>query len=370
MRKFRQALCVLLLALSPLPASLFPQDLNLAPEDLLIELRSDGGFHLFIRHKPDISSVLITETTRDPEFREANFAYRAAERNDINGDEIRLIDGIPISSESGIHSLISSTPVWHPTLGWAFHIYIPTVLYYGNEGGRHGEVTVGNGTYLNIRAFYYAHADYRGPFYDNPFVVNVSQEPERPDEANYVPQTVASFTEVAGPARTVLLSTPAEMMARIAGILREEEGAVDLVICLDVTSSMRPFFGEIRQKLVPMLRDMVADFDSIRIGMVFYKDYSDEFLNRLLPFTSDFNVLQGAIDTVRVGGGGDMPEAVDEALYAGASRFPWEAESRIMILIGDAPPHPRPRGRITREMVQAELARQDIRVHSIVLPHP
>ena len=53
------------------------QDLSIDREDLKIELRADGGFHLFIRKKPDISSVLLTETTRDPAMRSDNYAYRA-----------------------------------------------------------------------------------------------------------------------------------------------------------------------------------------------------------------------------------------------------------------------------------------------------
>jgi len=39
-----------------------------------------------------------------------------------------------------------------------------------------------------------------------------------------------------------------------------------------------------------------------------------------------------------------------------------------MILIGDAPPHPRPRGRITRQMVVREIEQRDIQLHAIILP--
>jgi hypothetical protein len=102
--------------------------------------------------------------------------------------------------------------------------------------------------------------------------------------------------------------------------------------------------------------------------MVFFKDYTDEFLNRVFQFTTDFNVLQRNINSIRVSGGGDIPEAVFEALHAGATGLPWAAEKRIMILIGDAPPHPRPRGRITKQMVDREVEQRDIEVHAIILP--
>ena len=352
-----------------LPSYLYALDMNLSPDDLRIELRADGGYHLFIRWKPDISSVLLTESTRDPEFRSENYAYRTAERNEINGNEIRLINGYPIPTDSSIHSLVSSTPVRHPGLGWAYHIYIPNVLLYGYENGRHGEVQVEDGTYLNIRAFYYAYADYRGAFQDNPFILRVSQEPRRETpEVTYMPETVRAFSEIAG--QNVIYSKgPSDLVEHIGEILKKEKDKnVDIVICLDVTNSMKPYIDEVRAELIPMVQEMIADFTSFRLGMVLFKDYYDDFLNRVIPFTADFSVFQRNLNNVRVGGGGDIPEAVYEALHAGATKFPWDAESRVMILIGDAPPHPRPRGKITKQMVDREVLQRSIKVHAIILP--
>jgi len=368
-------------------APLHAQDLSISQDDLLVEYRPDGGFLLFVRHKPDISSVLLTETTRDPEFHEANFAYRAPEPNEWNRDEKRLIDGIPITNQGENYWLVSSTPVWHEELGWAFRIYIPYRIMYGHEGGRQGDERVYDGMFLNIRAFFYAHADYRGPFYDNPFVLHVSQEFTRPPPATPAPpaapppppgrrflsETMEAFVSLAGEENATFAAFPSEMMDRVRHILAQVDSpSVDIVICLDVTGSMRAFFNEIRLHLIPSVQAMVADFDSVRVGMVFYKDYDrqSDFLYRVIPFTTDFGALQRSINTVRVGGGGDIPEAVYEALYAGATQLAWEGETRLMILIGDAPPHSQPRGRITRAMVDTEIARQGIELHAIILPHP
>ncbi|MDR2110207.1 MAG: hypothetical protein LBP32_02760, partial [Spirochaetaceae bacterium] len=128
---------------------LYAQDLSINSGDLRIEQRVDGGFHLFIRKKPGISSVLLTESTRDPARRTDNYAYRCPEWNAVNGDEVRILDGVPIPRENRIWSLIDSTPERHPELGEAFHIYIPYILNYGYPGTRHGEVYVVDGTYLN-----------------------------------------------------------------------------------------------------------------------------------------------------------------------------------------------------------------------------
>ena len=350
-----------------LPALLYAQNLTLSPNDLRIEMRPAGGYDLYIRYKSDISSVLLTETTRDPRFREDNYAYRAAERNTINGDEIRLIDGYPIPRESNIYSLVSSTPKSHPELGWAYQIYIPDVIYYGYEGGRNGEVRVGDGTYLNIRTFYYAYADYRGPFRDNPFMLHFVQDPPPPVIEIYMQETVDSFTEIAG-RNTLYASGPADLAKLIEGIAKQNATDTDIVICLDTTGSMRPHTEALRLQLVNALRGVVPASASFRIGMVLYRDYNEAYLNKVIPFTNDLNVLQRSLNQVRVGGGGDIPEAVYEAIHAGATKFTWTARSRSIILIGDAPPHPRPRGKITKQMADNETALRGINVYSIILP--
>jgi len=352
--------------------SLYSQDLSIDKNDLRLELRSDGGFHLFIRKKPDVSSVLLTETTRDPAMLSDNYAYRAGEWNAINGDEIRILNGVPISKESRIYSLISSTVVNHPELGQAFHIYIPYILYYGYAGGRNGTVYLTDGTYLNIRAFALPYADYRGAFRDNPFILEARQEPPHgPPEGTYIPETLNAFTEIArsGGGDINFSQTPDDVTELIRPILEREKGkSIDVVICLDTTNSMKKYIDSLREKLIPELETLLSGFSSFRIGMVLYKDYYDVYLTKIVPFTYDFKRFQTELNAIRVGGGGDIPEAVYEALYDGAVRFPWEAETRIMLLIGDGPPHPKPRGNVTKEMPENAAREKKIKINTILLP--
>jgi hypothetical protein len=354
-----------------LGAALFAQDLSISTDDLRLEMRPEGGFHLFIKKKPDIASVLITESTRDPNLQADNYAYRAGEWNAINGDEMRLLNGLPIPRESRIYSLISSTVVNHPGLGPSFHIYIPYILYYGYESGRHGEVYLTDGTYLNIRAFALPYADYRGAFRDNPFQLEAKQEPPPGPPEGYMLETVAAFSEIAraGGGDLIFVQGPDNVVDQIRSVLQSESGkTLDIVICLDTTNSMRKYIDAVREKLIPMLNEMLSGFPSFRIGMVLYKDYYDEYLTRVVPFTSDFARFQRDLNAIRVRGGGDIPEAVYEALYDGATRFTWEAEARIMLLIGDAPPHPKPRGRITKAMTDSAVEDRNIKVHAMLLP--
>jgi hypothetical protein len=354
------------------------QDLSISTDDVRIELRADGGFHMFIRKKPEIASVLITESTRDPLLQSDNYAYRAGEWNSINGNEIRVINGVPIPRESRIYSLVSSTPVNHNEFGQAFHIYIPYVLYYGYEEGRYGEVFVTHGTYLNIRAFEFPYADYRGYFRDNPFILEATQIPAANvqsgipvPEGNYLKETIDAFTEIAdtGGGDLIFASDPDDVTEKIRSVLENEKNKnIDIVLCLDTTGSMRKYIDSLRLKLIPMLNEIIDSYPSYRIGLVLFKDYNEEYLTRVIPFTNDFTRFQRELNSVRAGGGGDIPEAVYEALYDGAEKFPWEAESRIMILVGDAPPHPRPRGRITKDMVFKAVEEKEINVSVIILP--
>ncbi|MDR3166963.1 MAG: VWA domain-containing protein [Treponema sp.] len=352
--------------------SLYGQDLSINTGDLRIEQRVDGGFHLFIRKKPEISSVLLTESTKDPALKEDNYAYRTSQWNAVNSDEIRILNGLPISAEDRIWSLIDSTPEIHPELGLAFHIYIPYLLYYGYENTRHGEVYVVDGTYLNIRSFALPYGDYRGAFKDNPYVLQVTQKPlEGPPEGNFMKDTVDAFTEItsSGHGDLVYSTGTDDLIKKIGAILDKERGKnLDLVLCLDTTSSMQDDINSVREALIPMLRNLIGSFPSFRIGMVLYKDYFDEYLNKVFPFTASFETFQRNLNSIRVNGGRDIPEAVYEALYEAAIKFSWDAETKMVILIGDAPPHPRQRGKISKEMTDEAMAQRDIKVHAIILP--
>ena len=135
------------------------------------------------------------------------------------------------------------------------------------------------------------------------------------------------------------------------------------------SKSMHDDMPHLKESLIPMLEKEVAGFDRFRLGMVLYRDYYESYLTKPVPFSDDFTGVQRVLDTIRVYGGRDIPEAVHEALYTGITSFDWLADERLLLLIGDAPPHPRPRGRVTKELVFSEAKARGIRIHTIILPH-
>ena len=80
------------------------QALFLASEDLMIEQSLDGGYDLYIRKTRGIESVLLTESSADPEKRVHSFALRNPEYHPQNGDERRMLDGEFLDTSRGVYS--------------------------------------------------------------------------------------------------------------------------------------------------------------------------------------------------------------------------------------------------------------------------
>ncbi len=361
--------CVLVSLGAILP--LHAQDLSIRADDLRMEQSLDGGYVLVIRDKSDIASVLITESTEDPDRELASYAYQNPEYHPMNGDERRLLDGEFLDNDR--HYLIDSTPEEDEEFGSAFFVFVPYIVTYGYPWSRSGEEQILDGAYLNVRTFTKEYADYTGGFEDNPFVLSVQQAPEEgPPEGNYMSDTSDNFEEIASEGDGTATRSPGEedVPERIAELVRSAEGdTLDLVLAIDTTESMRNDISFLQKKLVPMLEKEVERFDETRIGMVYYRDYMEEYLTRNEGFQSDLNVVQTAMDRIRVAGGRDIPEAVHEALYVALDGFPWESEARMVILVGDAPPHPKPRGGVTKEMVYEMAREKGVNLNPIILPH-
>ena len=77
-----------------------------------------------------------------------------------------------------------------------------------------------------------------------------------------------------------------------------------------------------------------------------YRDYMEEYLTRTAPFTKDLGLVQkrpGRDPNGRMAAISRKPS--HEALHTGIQKFDWTAQNRVLLLIGDAPPHPKPRGK-------------------------
>jgi hypothetical protein len=354
------ALSLAALAAASQPLATKP-DLSIGPKDLRIVARDGGGYDLYVRAKPGVGSILLTESTKDPSMKADNFAYRALDFNPVNGKEKRMLNGKLLPATSKLYSLISSTPIPDAQFGRAFRILIPPILVYGYPWSRSGSVAVGKGTYLNIRAFVKPYGDYSGPFADNSYQIAVSFKPIPP--AAPLPPAKQEPPKEAPPPDD---STSGKFGALLKGAAGE---SLDLVVCLDTTDSMVPYFDDIKKGLGPILRKRVAGFSSYRIGVVLFKDYwPEEYITRKFPFTTDISKVEETVRAVSVRGGGDIPEALYEALFSAVTDFDWSADRRQIIFLTDAAPHPLARGTIEFSDVLREAQRRKVEIDAIVEP--
>lgn len=371
----KKTLCLVLF--SVVSFSLAALDLSVAPGDVRILQSPEGGYHLYIKKKKDIQSVLLTETTRDPTMKADNYAYRLTEWNAVNGDEKRLLDGNFISPEKKIYSLIDSTTEKDTPIGEAFHIWIPYLVKYGYEWTRSGEIQVLDGTFINIRAFSKPYADYSGSFADNPYRLRFTQKAvpvaASPENVTYMKDTVSAFSEIAerSAGEVLYAKGPDDIIPLIKSVLDPPgDKSLDLAFVIDSTESMQDDIEKLRQLVEPLLAEELPKYPSWRIALVLYKDYFEDFLvKQACPFTTDLIAFRKALGAFRVQGGRDIPEAVYEALD-GALNLAWNPEAdRKIILIGDAPPHPKPRGRVTKEKVESLASEKGVQMNVIILPH-
>lgn len=381
-------------------ASFAQNKLLITPQDIRLEADGGGfatakGYHLYVKKNPGVESVLLTETTRDPEGKSDNFAYRAKEWNSVNGDEIRYLDGKPLVSKYAQFSLVDSTSEFLEDFGECFHIYIPSEIVFGYPWERNGSVKIGRGTFINIRAFEKKYADYTGEYFDNPYMFDLGKVPEKIKEAesaaepeikeeipaltdDYNPVAAAKFEEIS---ETMIYSKGPEtliddMMKQLEDI--PDGKIVDVVFAIDATGSMKDDIEKLRKDLVPRLITELRRFGHTRLGLVLYRDYVDSWRYKNIPvkffdFTEDLNQFLVNLKSFKVTGmeGGDIPEAVYEAMFASIDFYQWNPESvKKVILVGDAEPHPQPRGsgKYSKQLVEKLAKEKGISINAIILP--
>jgi len=118
---------------------------------------------------------------------------------------------------------------------------------------------------------------------------------------------------------------------------------LDLVFLVDATGSMADEIQKLRSSMQAMA-DQIAQLPSrpsTCYGLVAYRDQGDAFFVRGLDFTDDLAAFQHGLAALRADGGGDTPEALNEALHTAVHRLSWRSHgtTRLVVLVADAPPH-------------------------------
>ncbi|SKB56049.1 VWA domain-containing protein [Sphingopyxis flava] len=136
---------------------------------------------------------------------------------------------------------------------------------------------------------------------------------------------------------------------------------LDLMLVIDTTGSMGDEIAYLQAELRSIIAAITAkhrDLD-IRIGFVFYRDLGDDYVTRTIAFDRGIGRAQGVLAQQYASGGGDYPEAMDQALIRAVGQN-WRPDAvKSLLLVADAPPHD---DRFARTWAAAEAARAK-RIH-------
>lgn len=132
---------------------------------------------------------------------------------------------------------------------------------------------------------------------------------------------------------------------------------VDIAFVVDATGSMGDEIEFLKLELEDVMRSTMEKYQSLTINAasVFYRDKGDAYLTKNVAFSDDILKTLNFIKLQNSGGGGDYPEAVDDALATALDSLQWHTDTRtrLLFLILDAPPHNEAKERIRQQTLKA-----------------
>jgi hypothetical protein len=155
-------------------------------------------------------------------------------------------------------------------------------------------------------------------------------------EAGGARRTVAIDPQSGGQRQSLIIPAAAQPVRKF-----------DLMIVLDSTGSMGDEIDFLKSELQSILGDIGAAYPGLdmRVGLVSYRDLGDDYVTRTDTLGPSFARVQASLDRTRGQGGGDMPEAMDQALIRAVGQD-WRPDAvKSMLLVADAPPHDDLQGR-------------------------
>lgn len=150
-------------------------------------------------------------------------------------------------------------------------------------------------------------------------------------------------------------------------IRERRKSGLEIVFVFDSTGSMGSVLLAAKERIAKMVEVLQELVPHARIGIITYRDDDDTeaYTTRDVVLSRDFYRAMNFLKGVYAGGGGDIPEAVYQALYKATSQKWSKSSRRLIVLIGDAPPHKKTEGRIS-SMVKNFSRNGRSHVHAIV----
>ena len=131
----------------------------------------------------------------------------------------------------------------------------------------------------------------------------------------------------------------------VSSAWRPERVPLDIAFAIDTTGSMGDELDRLKDSITSVV-DRIEDLPGapdVRLAMTVYRDEGDAYVTATHDFTGDVPAFREELAALSADGGGDQPEALDEALAevlgAPAWRDPAEA-IQLVFVVGDAGGHP------------------------------
>lgn len=133
------------------------------------------------------------------------------------------------------------------------------------------------------------------------------------------------------------------------------DAGLQVAFVVDSTGSMQLAIDTVRDAINEISAILSGIAPKLELGLVHYKDFGDmgEPAEILQPLHKDPRKVRDRLAKLRAAGGGDIPERVEKGIECALSKkMGWEkAMNRMLIVVGDAPPHPETQTQIL-EMVR------------------
>ena len=187
-----------------------------------------------------------------------------------------------------------------------------------------------------------------------------------------VPNTGISFLPVIVRQINSYIEEYPSLRESVAHVWRESVGGSvgsDVVFVIDSTGSMGSAIDEAKSVASAMGHEIIGAGG--RVAVVEYRDTDSTsgFVSRVnLEFTDDADALEGVLQNLHVGGGGDAPEALLSALMLSFDRLQWrDGATKAAVVLTDTTYHsPDPEGWTFRDVVIRSLEIDPVNIYPVV----
>lgn len=121
-----------------------------------------------------------------------------------------------------------------------------------------------------------------------------------------------------------------------------QEDVIEIMFVIDTTGSMADEMSYLKAEIEYVINQVSTSNPNseIRLALLFYRDYGDEYLTKYFDFTTDIEQQKYNLSAQSAAGGGDFEEAVDFALDEAVTKNWGEGNTtKILFHVLDAPPH-------------------------------